>query len=78
MTPMIEFYFWTTPNGQKITMFLEETGPDYFRQHRERRVVRAVILPDHFRTTGYSQSAILSFADVPLVTSVGNAGQAFT
>jgi len=23
---MIELYYWTTPNGHKITMFLEETG----------------------------------------------------
>jgi GSH-dependent disulfide-bond oxidoreductase len=26
---MIEFYYWPTPNGHKITMFLEETGLDY-------------------------------------------------
>jgi len=26
---MIDFYFWPTPNGHKITMFLEETGLDY-------------------------------------------------
>jgi GST-like protein len=26
---MIELYFWPTPNGHKITMFLEETGLDY-------------------------------------------------
>jgi len=25
-TWMIELYYWTTPNGHKITMFLEETG----------------------------------------------------
>jgi GST-like protein len=29
MTPMIELYYWPTPNGHKITMFLEETGLDY-------------------------------------------------
>ena len=23
---MIDLYYWTTPNGHKITMFLEETG----------------------------------------------------
>jgi GSH-dependent disulfide-bond oxidoreductase len=27
--PMIEFYYWPTPNGHKITMFLEEAGLDY-------------------------------------------------
>ena len=26
---MIELYYWTTPNGHKITMFLEETGAPY-------------------------------------------------
>ena len=26
---MIDLYYWTTPNGHKITMFLEETGTPY-------------------------------------------------
>jgi GST-like protein len=26
---MLELYYWTTPNGHKITMFLEETGLPY-------------------------------------------------
>jgi GSH-dependent disulfide-bond oxidoreductase len=26
---MIELYYWPTPNGYKITMFLEEAGLDY-------------------------------------------------
>jgi GSH-dependent disulfide-bond oxidoreductase len=26
---MIEYYYWPTPNGHKITMFLEEVGLDY-------------------------------------------------
>ncbi|WP_029558821.1 glutathione binding-like protein [Xanthobacter sp. 91] len=26
---MIDLHYWPTPNGQKITMFLEETGIDY-------------------------------------------------
>ncbi len=26
---MIDFYFWTTPNGYKILMFLKETGIPY-------------------------------------------------
>ena len=26
---MIELYYWPTPNGHKITIFLEETGIDY-------------------------------------------------
>jgi GSH-dependent disulfide-bond oxidoreductase len=29
MTAMIDLYYWTTPNGHKITMFLEETGVAY-------------------------------------------------
>jgi GST-like protein len=26
---MIDLYYWTTPNGHKITIFLEETGLTY-------------------------------------------------
>ncbi len=26
---MIDFYFWTTPNGYKVLIFLEETGIPY-------------------------------------------------
>ena len=26
---MLDLYYWTTPNGHKITMFLEETGLPY-------------------------------------------------
>jgi GST-like protein len=26
---MIELYYWPTPNGHKITMFLEEADVDY-------------------------------------------------
>jgi len=26
---MIDLYYWTTPNGHKITVFLEETGTEY-------------------------------------------------
>jgi GSH-dependent disulfide-bond oxidoreductase len=26
---MIDLYYWPTPNGHKVTMFLEETGTDY-------------------------------------------------
>lgn len=26
---MIELYYWPTPNGHKITMFLEEAGLEY-------------------------------------------------
>lgn len=29
---MIDFYYWTTPNGHKVTLFLEETGTPY-RMH---------------------------------------------
>ena len=26
---MIDLYYWTTPNGHKLTIFLEETGTPY-------------------------------------------------
>jgi GST-like protein len=26
---MIDLYYWTTPNGHKVTLFLEESGLDY-------------------------------------------------
>ncbi len=26
---MIDLYYWTTPNGHKITLFLEEAGLEY-------------------------------------------------
>ena len=26
---MIDLYYWPTPNGHKITLFLEEAGLDY-------------------------------------------------
>jgi GSH-dependent disulfide-bond oxidoreductase len=28
-TYMIDLYYWTTPNGHKITIFLEEAGLPY-------------------------------------------------
>src|SRR5256886_17191387 len=27
--PMIDVYYWTTPNGHKVTIFLEEAGLEY-------------------------------------------------
>src|SRR3984885_2741577 len=27
--PMIDVYYWTTPNGHKVTIFLEEAGLPY-------------------------------------------------
>jgi len=26
---MIDVYYWTTPNGHKVTIFLEEAGLEY-------------------------------------------------
>ena len=26
---MIDFHFWTTPNGYKVMLFLEDSGLDY-------------------------------------------------
>jgi GST-like protein len=40
---MIALYYWTTPNGHKITLFLEEAGLPYemmqdsFRPRRQNR-----------------------------------------
>ena len=41
---MIDLHYWTTPNGHKITMFLEEAGLPYRimpGQHRQGRPVQA-------------------------------------
>ena len=41
---MIDLYYWTTPNGHKITIFLEEAGlavPDRAGQHQQGRAVQA-------------------------------------
>ena len=40
---MIDLYYWTTPNGHKVTIFLEETGTPYKiipDQHRQGRAVQ--------------------------------------
>jgi len=29
---MIDLYYWPTPNGHKITIFLEETGLEFERR----------------------------------------------
>ena len=42
-TLMIDLHYWTTPNGHKVTMFLEETGTalqDVPGQHRQGRAVQ--------------------------------------
>ena len=41
---MIDLYYWTTPNGHKITIFLEEAGPgvqNHSGEHQPRRSVQA-------------------------------------
>ena len=46
---MIDLHYWTTPNGHKITMFLEETGLQYKIipvQHRQGRPVQAGVPGD--------------------------------
>ena len=46
---MIDLYYWTTPNGHKITIFLEETGLPYndqADQYRQRRAVCAGVFED--------------------------------
>ncbi len=40
---MIDLYYWTTPNGHKITIFLEEAGlavQDFSGEHRQGRAVQ--------------------------------------
>jgi len=34
---MIDLYYWTTPNGHKVTIFLEEAGMPYAIKPMERR-----------------------------------------
>ena len=46
---MIDLYYWSTPNGHKITMFLEETGLPYKIipvQHRQGRAIQAGVPGD--------------------------------
>ena len=46
---MIDLYYWSTPNGHKITMFLEETGlriQDLPGQYRQGRAVQAGVSGD--------------------------------
>ena len=45
---MIDLHYWTTPNGHKITMFLEETGLQYkiFPVDRQGRSVQAGVSGD--------------------------------
>ena len=48
-TPMIDLHYWSTPNGHKVTMFLEETGLKYkifAGQHRQGRAVQAGVSGD--------------------------------
>jgi glutathione S-transferase len=44
---MIDLYYWPTPNGHKITLFLEETGLYYTINQRRRSVQGGVsgVLP---------------------------------
>ena len=46
---MIDLYYWTTPNGHKITLFLEEAGLPYMIhpvEPRPRGPVQAGIFGD--------------------------------
>ena len=46
---MIDLYYWTTPNGHKITIFLEETRTpvsDRAGQYQQGRAVQAGIPRD--------------------------------
>ena len=55
---MIDFYTWTTPNGRKVSILLEELGADY-RAHAIDMVERASSMPRHFlRSAQIIKSAI--------------------
>ena len=48
-SPMIDLYYWPTPNGHKITMFLEETAMPYTHragEHRQGRAIQAGVSRD--------------------------------
>jgi GST-like protein len=47
---MIDLHYWTTPNGHKITIFLEETGIPY-------PPTPAALLTDDERRLLYGQDA---------------------
>ena len=55
---MIDLHYWTTPNGHKITIFLEETGLAY-------RIVPVDIgagdqfEPDRFQVSSISHATLL-------------------
>ena len=43
---MIDLYYWPTPNGHKITTFLEEAG--LLERHAARRAAVLRVLPDRY------------------------------
>ena len=47
---MIDLHYWPTPNGHKITMFLEEAGLPYTDRAGEHRQGRAVRSPSSWRS----------------------------
>jgi len=59
---MIDLHYWTTPNGHKLTMFLEETGKDYVRTARAKGLPESVVLFRH----------VLKNALIPIITSAGS------
>jgi glutathione S-transferase len=61
---MIDVYYWPTPNGHKITMFLEETGMDYrlvpidpSRVRSEGRIQQNPVVNDESRKILFGQTA---------------------
>jgi hypothetical protein len=59
---MIDFYYWTTPNGHKITIFLEEAGLPY--SIRPVNISKGEQFAPEFsrfrRTTGFRRLSILT------------------
>ena len=59
---MIDLYYWTTPNGHKITMFLEEPGSNYrsFRSISARATSSSRSSWRSRRTTASRRSSIMT------------------
>ena len=58
---MIDLYYWPTPNGHKITMFLEEAGPrlrDPSGRYQRRRISSSAISSPSRRTTACRRLSI--------------------
>ena len=58
---MIDVYYWPTPNGHKIRMFVEETGIAYRIDRRDR--CRASLRSNLHPAAGRAARALREWAD---------------